>query len=126
VERFGSTNLISLRKADEAILGQAAARVKTLAAQARKPWSHHGQGFLLRTPRARLILPELREPPFGQRSVARSRLQIAMPKVVRQRSRIMSIISVRMHRERQLRSSTSSLHHPQEPSRRHLACQPQL
>jgi len=41
---------------------------------------------------ASLVRPELREPTFGQRSVPRSRLQIAMTEVVRQRSRIMTIV----------------------------------
>jgi hypothetical protein len=39
-----------------------------------------------------LVAPEFREPPFGQRRVARSRLHIAMSKVVRQRSRIVAIV----------------------------------
>jgi hypothetical protein len=41
---------------------------------------------------ASLVLPELREPPFGQCGIARCRLQIAMTEIVRQRSRIMAIV----------------------------------
>ena len=57
-----------------------------------------------------LVLPEPRERPFGQRGIPRSRLQIAMPEIVRQRSRVVAIVGelvsgrmpqyVRMHRER--------------------------
>ncbi len=81
----------------------------------------------------KLVSPKPLEPAFGQRGVARRRLQISVPKVVRQAPGVMPIIRelisrrvpqhVRMHRERQLRRSASSLHHSQEPSRcRWRAC----
>ena len=77
--------------------------------------------------RLSLILPKPREPIRRQRRIPRRRLQIPMPKIMRQRAGVMPVIGqlvsgrmpqhVRMHWEGQLGRLARTLNHPQEPRR---------